>query len=353
MLMAERLELLQKLADAGKIAWEINRGVWQTEQTLTISDKELYAKLRGDLKRLETKVNNCTPQSDYVTIPVPTQPRPSRVMAQHDLNSDNDNDDDDEISCYISPQVIENSRLMSPKLLEIDGIKNVFCCIRPPGHHAGRFGSTRGCTQNGFCLLNNVAIGCYYSRIKCGLRKVAVIDIDAHFGNGTAEIMEGDSDAFYASIHMQTENLNNPFFPSSTCYTLGIDTDEPNRVFVNVYPQSKSNKLSYNPIRNRRRGREGFKDAFKNIVLPRLENFHPDIIFISSGFDGLVSDPVGGALGLLAEDYQHIAYEIQRIANELCEGRVISVLEGGYDLNGKTDGLAAACEAHIVGLSGI
>ena len=79
---------------------------------------------------------------------------------------------------------------------------NAFACVRPPGHHAGRYGFTKGCLSTGFCLLNNAAISMVYARVKYGMRKVAVVDIDVHFGNGTAELLKGDPNAFFACVHM-------------------------------------------------------------------------------------------------------------------------------------------------------
>ena len=235
-------------------------------------------------------------------------------------------------------------------LTDVEGVKNVFCCIRPPGHHAGRFGSTRGCSNNGFCLLNNVAIGAYYARIKYGLRKFAVVDIDAHFGNGTAEIFEGDPHAFYSSVHLQYDGPKNYFFPSSTCCILGAEERNPNRVLVNVYPPVRAgNPLSKS---GKPRSRRGFRTAFEDVILPALKAFNPDIIFISAGFDGASTDPIGGQMGLKPVDFHWMAEKIQVVADEVCGGRVVSVLEGGYDVSKAADGLATCAEAHVLALAG-
>ena len=235
-------------------------------------------------------------------------------------------------------------------LTEVHGVKNVFCCIRPPGHHAGRFGSTRGCSNNGFCLLNNVAIGAYYARIKYGLRRFAVVDIDAHFGNGTAEIFEGDPHAFYSSVHLQYDGPKDYFFPSSTCCILGAEERHPNRVLVNIYPPLKAG----NPLTRtgKPRSRDGFRRAFADVIMPALKTFHPDIIFISAGFDGASTDPIGGQVGLKPEDFHWMAEQIQIVADEVCGGRVVSVLEGGYDVSKACDGLATCAEAHVLALAG-
>ena len=233
---------------------------------------------------------------------------------------------------------------------EVHGVKNVFCCIRPPGHHAGRFGSTRGCSNNGFCLLNNVAIGAYYARIKYGLRRFAVVDIDAHFGNGTAEIFEGDPHAFYSSVHLQYDGPKDFFFPSSSCCLLGADERHPNRVLVNVYPTVRAG----NPLfkSGKPRSRSGFRISFEDIIMPALKAFKPDIIFISAGFDGASTDPIGGQVGLKPIDFHWMAERIQVVADEVCGGRVVSVLEGGYDVSKAADGLATCAEAHVLALAG-
>ena len=234
---------------------------------------------------------------------------------------------------------------------EVPKIQNVFCCIRPPGHHSGRYGNTAGCGQNGFCLLNNVAIAATYARIKYGLRRYAVIDIDAHFGNGTAEIVANDPHAFYSSVHLQYE-MPGRFFPSSACCTVGADVESPNLVLVNVYPPTSKTSQSLFSKTKVPRGRGGFRRALFDSVYPAVRAFEPDIIFLSAGFDGSHTDPIGGHLGLRPEDFHHISQEIKNLADEICGGRLISVLEGGYDLDAKTDGLATCVEAHVLALAG-
>jgi hypothetical protein len=127
---------------------------------------------------------------------------------------------------------------------------NVFACIRPPGHHAGRYGCTGGCLSTGFCLLNNAALATYYSRVRWGIERVAVIDIDVHFGNGTAELLRGDPNAFFASVHMiyglendggpeveaAHKKINAGFYPS----LMGLTEVTDNYVSVGVYPSDES-----------------------------------------------------------------------------------------------------------------
>lgn len=249
----------------------------------------------------------------------------------------------------ISGSLLSNST--SQNNVEISNIQNAFCCIRPPGHHAGRFGSTGGCVQNGFCLLNNVAIAAYYARIQYGYRRVAIVDIDAHFGNGTAEIFDGDPHTFYSSIHLQYEGPRDFFYPSTTCCIMGADIISSNNAYVNIYP-TKGPGFNINSTEPKLRGREGFRKGFAESIIPALIKFDPDIIFVSAGFDGASSDPVGGQLGLKPEDFHWSARLLRKTADDLCGGRLISVLEGGYDIAKNTSGLAKAAEAHVLGIAG-
>lgn len=176
-----------------------------------------------------------------------------------------------------------------------------------------------------------------------------MVDIDAHFGNGTAEIFEGDPHAFYSSVHLQCDAVADAFFPSSPCFCLGPDTSEPNCVLVNVYPPVRSG----NPLARQKkiRGRGGFRKGISDIILPALKAFRPDIIFISAGFDGAHSDPIGGALGLKPADFHWMTRLLQEAADEVCAGRLVSVLEGGYDISKNADGLSNAAAAHVMALA--
>lgn len=386
----ERLIIFQKLVNRGKLWWD-NPGVRKVPEIMKTSSEELafYNSLKAEIFASETVLNALTAKRPYS--PMSNESAASGVVYAVDNTSslqldflDTVSVSSDDLAYYTTPFnagltdsvddnniKAESSDLQQCQLnkpgIQIDDVHNVFCCVRPPGHHAGRYGSTRGCTQNGFCLLNNVAIGAYYARIKYGYRRIAIIDFDAHFGNGTAEIFEKDPEAFYASVHLQSDNEHYPFFPSSNCCLLGGDTNETNRVFVNVFPGLKSSSSSnlintkgaYNNFRlafgmatssKLRRGRDGFREGFVNIIIPRLKAFRPDIIFLSSGFDGMYSDPIGGGMELQPEDFHFVTKHVCQVSQELCGGRVVSVLEGGYDIKTKTDGLAIACEAHVKGL---
>ena len=212
---------------------------------------------------------------------------------------------------------------------------NAVCLVRPPGHHVGRDGRTSSAPSSGFCLLNNVIVGAMHARRHPGIQRVAVLDWDIHHGNGTEELMKGDPDAFFASIHLFT----NCFFPGT-----GNDCAEPN--IVNV-------ALRNHGIGS---GSTAFREGMRNQILPAMDDFAPDIIFISAGFDGHKDDIIGGMAaiknnhvpaGYTEDDYVWATHEVLKIAHRRCSGRVVSVLEGGYDVRFETNSLAKSIAAHI------
>lgn len=213
--------------------------------------------------------------------------------------------------------------------------RNAVCLVRPPGHHVGRDGRTTGAPSSGFCLLNNVIVGSMHARTYPNIRKCAVIDWDIHHGNGTEELMRGDKDAFFASIHLFT----GLFFPGT-----GDDHADDNIVNVALRNQGIGS------------GSRAFRQALSNVVLPAMDTFAPDIIFISAGFDGHKHDIIGGMAaiknthvpaGYDEADYCWATHEIQKIADKHCSGRIVSVLEGGYDIRRETNSLAKSIAAHI------
>jgi hypothetical protein len=182
---------------------------------------------------------------------------------------------------------------------------NAFACIRPPGHHAGRYGFTRGCMSTGFCLLNNAAIAMVYSRVHWGLQRVAIIDIDVHFGNGTAELLRGDPMAFFACIHMIHGEENKgfrsrgikrgPYADTSPTYEQGFypndmgSTELSDRYMsIGIFPKRFSylskpnaNMTDAADAYTSLSGPEGFKYALANIVIPRLIQYDPELLIIS------------------------------------------------------------------------
>jgi acetoin utilization deacetylase AcuC-like enzyme len=229
---------------------------------------------------------------------------------------------------------------------------NAFCCVRPPGHHSGRDGMTKHCCSTGFCLLNNVALGVVHARLKWGIKRIAVVDLDVHFGNGTAQIFANDPDVFFASVHMQQTGDGAPFFPFPEGSEHDVTKPCDSQLMVQVLPQAVADEFP-----ERLAGRKGFLRGVAEVIMPQLKAFRPEMIFISAGFDGCNTDPLGNELGLEAVDF-HAATTMLVSASEtepLCGGRLVSVLEGGYDVAGETvaeSGLAHCAKAHVLALMG-
>jgi acetoin utilization deacetylase AcuC-like enzyme len=192
---------------------------------------------------------------------------------------------------------------------------NVFCALRPPGHHAE---SRRAM---GFCFFNQAAIAAHYARAAHGAERVAVIDFDVHHGNGTQEIFWSDPDLFYGSTHQM------PLYPGTG----------------SVHETGAGNIFNA-PLRAGD-GSAQFRAAMATRVLPALDAFAPDLIIVSAGFDAHHRDPLG-SLQLTEEDFAWITLQIMEAAEIHCGGRVVSVLEGGYDLQG----LAASVGIHVQAL---
>lgn len=189
---------------------------------------------------------------------------------------------------------------------------NAFCAVRPPGHHAepGR--------AMGFCVFNNVAVGAFHARAAHGLGKTAVIDFDVHHGNGTQAAFETQAEYMYISSHQS------PLYPGTGRRgERGVG----NIVNVPMPPYSGSQDL---------------REAWGRVMAPALREFRPDFIFISAGFDAHRLDPLA-ELNFTEEDYAWLTGEILDVAEETCAGRVVSTLEGGYNLKA----LASSAAVHV------
>ncbi|MEM9423061.1 MAG: histone deacetylase family protein [Pseudomonadota bacterium] len=197
-------------------------------------------------------------------------------------------------------------------------VHNAFVASRPPGHHATPN------RQMGFCLFNNVALAALHGRQAHGLDRIAVVDFDVHHGNGTQDIFENDEGAFFASSHEW------PQWPGTGA----------------VGEKGAYGQCHNTPIPSGE-GSLPFRRAWGDELLPALEAFNPDIILISAGFDAHAADPVGG-LNLDEADFTWITKEVLSVAESVCEGRVVSVLEGGYDLAA----LASSVAVHVSALEG-
>ena len=180
-------------------------------------------------------------------------------------------------------------------------IDNAFCAVRPPGHHA------EASQAMGFCLFNSAAIGAFHARSEYGLSRVAVIDFDVHHGNGTQHSFEHDKGLFYASSHQY------PAYPGTG---LRKETGDFNNICN--FPLSPG------------AGSAEFQAGYVETILPAIEKFEPELIILSAGFDGHTLDPLA-ELNLQTEDYSWVTRKILDVADKVCDGRVVSVLEGGYD----------------------
>jgi len=197
------------------------------------------------------------------------------------------------------------------------GIKNVFCQVRPCGHHAE---SERAM---GFCLFNNVAIAGLYARAKHGAERIAVVDFDVHHGNGTQEIFWSDKDLFLGSTHQM------PLYPGTGATS---ETGVGNIWNAPLKPYD---------------GGAQFRAAFESRILPSLRNFGPDIILVSAGFDAHEADPLAN-LRLKEADFAWATEALMKVALRHAGGRLVSMLEGGYDLGA----LGRSVAAHVKTLMG-
>ena len=189
-------------------------------------------------------------------------------------------------------------------------LENAFCLVRPPGHHATRSKAM------GFCFFNNVAVAAKYALQRHNLQRVAVIDFDVHHGNGTEDILAGDERALMCSF------FQHPFYPYSGDHN-------PAANMCNV------------PVPAYTRGMD-IREIVEMMWVPRLEEFGPEMIFVSAGFDAHRDDDMG-QLGLTESDFTWITQRIKDVARRLCGGRIVSCLEGGYVM----DPLARSVEAHV------
>ena len=194
-------------------------------------------------------------------------------------------------------------------------VQNAFCAIRPPGHHAER------ATAMGFCFFNNIAVAAAHALVAHHLARVAVVDFDVHHGNGTEDCFKGDQRV------LMVGTFQHPFYPYS-----GTDHPAPNMVNV--------------PLGRGSDGEE-FRRVVSDIWMPRLREFKPEMILISAGFDAHYEDDMGG-LKLLEKDYAWVTEQVQRVAGESAQGRIVSMLEGGYALSA----LARSVVCHLRTLAG-
>lgn len=200
--------------------------------------------------------------------------------------------------------------VMAVDLVMTGEVRNAFCAVRPPGHHAERSNAM------GFCFFNNIAVAAKHALKVHGLKRVAIVDFDVHHGNGTEECFRNDMQVLMVST------FQHPFYPYS-----GTEHPAPNMVNI--------------PLPGGTGGDE-FCQVVNDLWLPRLREFKPEMIFISAGFDAHYEDDLGG-LKLFEKDFAWVTEQVKQIADETAQGRIISMLEGGYVLSA----LARSVAAHI------
>jgi acetoin utilization deacetylase AcuC-like enzyme len=189
---------------------------------------------------------------------------------------------------------------------------NAFAAVRPPGHHAERE------TAMGFCFFGNVAIAAKHALDHHGLRRVAIVDFDVHHGNGTQDLVEDDARILFCSTHQS------PLYPG----TGAADETGVGNVLNVPLPEGTGSKA--------------FRDVMTRIVLPCVDAFAPELLIISAGFDAHAADPLAG-MNLTTEDFAWVTEKLCDLADRHCAGRVVSALEGGYDL----EALGASAAAHV------
>jgi len=192
-------------------------------------------------------------------------------------------------------------------------VKNAFCAVRPPGHHAERE------VAMGFCLFGSIAVAAKHALDRHGLKRVAIIDFDVHHGNGTQDLLEDDARVLFVSSHQM------PLYP-------GTGYAHEDGAYGNVL------NVPLDPMS----GSAAMRSAYENVVFPAVTSFRPELILVSAGFDAHASDPLA-QLNWTTADFAWITGRICDLADDLCEGRVVSTLEGGYDL----DALAESAAAHV------
>ena len=220
---------------------------------------------------------------------------------------------------FMSPKTLESAKIGVGCLVDaIDNVlekkyRNAFCLLRPPGHHAEREKAM------GFCFFSTIGIGAKYLKKIKQLYKIAIIDFDVHHGNGTQDVLWNDPDCLFISIH---QNKIFPFTGSKN--ETGIKN---NILNIPVNAGSSSNE---------------FRSIVDNIIIPRLKKFEPEFLLISAGFDGHQDDQISQTQWE-ESDFIYITKKLKSVANQFCEDRIVSCLEGGYHL----EKLSTCCVSHI------
>src|SRR4249920_2685236 len=267
------------------------------------------ARVEAPAADLET-IALCHPM-DYVTGIRDATPKDSLVQLDADTS--------------MSPGSFEAAlRAAGGAVLAVDDVaagraRNAFVATRPPGHH------TETARPMGFCLFNNAAIAARYAQKTHGVERAAIVDFDVHHGNGSQDIFWSDKSVMYCSTHEM------PLYPGTGA----------------IGERGEFNTIVNAPLSAGDGGIE-FKEAFETAILPRLLEFKPDILIVSAGFDAHTRDPLAN-LNLVEADYSWVTKKLMEVADTSAKGRVVSLLEGGYDLQGLSRSVAAHVSALMRG----
>lgn len=238
------------------------------------------------------------------------------AAAPHEGSVDLDGDTSMNPFTYPAALRAAGAVVMAVDMVMAREVENAFCNIRPPGHHAER------AQAMGFCIFNNIAVGAAHALATHGLQRVAIADFDVHHGNGTEDIFRDDPRVMLCST------FQHPFYPYK-------GSDSGNDHIINVPLAAGAGSME-------------FREAVNTRWLPALEGFQPELLLISAGFDAHWEDDMS-MLRLVDGDYAWVTEQLKRIAAKYCHGRIVSVLEGGYELHA----LGRSAMAHIKSLSGL
>jgi acetoin utilization deacetylase AcuC-like enzyme len=234
---------------------------------------------------------------------------------------------------FLSPGSYNAAQLAAgASLVILDAIgegqaRNGYALVRPPGHHA------RPDEAMGFCIFNNVAVAARYAQQRWGWKRVLIVDFDVHHGNGTQEMFYGDPDVVYFSTHLAYDRDGTPFYPGTGAST-EIGTGDGHGATVNVPLPPDCGWSVYDPI-------------FRQVLWPVADRLKPDVVLVSAGFDAHWRDPLA-EMRLCTADFSDLMLEVVEIADRYCEGRVVAIQEGGYDL----DAIAQSASTLMFALTG-